>query len=651
MTSALPCLPLSLVVLLLIISCGIHKCEGQEIEALPPAAETCNGVFISYDFLNRRKEFPHVKNATAQSWAFNATATVLNTGKDVVKAWRLFIGFQHDEILISTSGGNLLDGSDFPAPVGNGSTFVGSSVPDLDSSINTAQDFTQIAAIIQILGTQFGVKPPTIPMPKSIKLVNDGYRCPQPTTRKGSMYACCKKDPKFKAIIKKTKFYPRQKGDIAILYDVSQVYESSYMVEVTMENNHLLGRLDHWNLTWEWTRGEFIYSMKGAFTREIDYSSCIYGPAGKYYKDMDFSKVVNCQKNPVLSDLPPEKYNDTELGKIPYCCKNGSILPIHMDPSKSKSVFQMQVFKVPPDLNKTAIFPPDKWKIVGILNPEYRCGSPIRVEPSRQQDPRGLEATVIATATWQILCNITKPTKRSSRCCVSFSAYYNDSVIPCNTCACGCENVNTRKCNPKSQAMLLPPEALLVPYENRTRKTVAWAKLKHFNVPTKLPCGDNCGVSINWHVVSDFKGGWSARITLFNWKLSNFEDWFTALQFKRASLGYEKVYSFNGTFLPKLNRTIFLQGFQGSNFLIGLDNGTNPKVPGKQQSVISFTKKYTPGIKIAKGDGFPSKVFFNGEECSLPTRFPVKSGNQRNVDLIYQLLVLVLAFTMSQMLY
>ncbi|KHN35198.1 COBRA-like protein 11 [Glycine soja] len=507
--------------------------------------------------------------------------------------------------------------------------------------------------MIQLIGTQFGVRPPTIPMPKTIKLVNDGYKCPLPTTRKGSMYACCKKDPKFKAVLRKTKFLPRQQGDLTISYDVNQVYENNYMVEVTMENNHLLGRLDHWNLTWEWTRGEFIYSMKGAFTRVIEYSGCIYGAAGQYYKDMDFSKVVNCQKNPIISDLPPEKANDTEIGKIPHCCKNGTLLPILMDPSKSKSVFQMQVFKVPPDLNKTAIFPPEKWKITGILNPEYRCGAPIRVDPAQSQDPRGLEATVIAISSWQIVCNITKPTKRSTRCCVSFSAYYNESIVPCNTCACGCDE-NNRRCNPNSPAMLLPPEALLVPFENRTKKTVAWAKLKHFKVPTKLPCADNCGVSINWHVVSDFKGGWSARITMFNWQHTNFENWFTALQFKKkTALGYEKVYSFNGTFLPKLNHTIFLQGTQGSNFLLALDNGTNPKVPGKAQSVLSFTKKFAPGMKIAKGDGFPSRVFFNGEECSIPTRFPVGNGNQHNADSLnlHLLLALVLAFTMSIILY
>ncbi|KAK7366514.1 hypothetical protein VNO80_08506 [Phaseolus coccineus] len=639
------------VIAVFFLSCAIlvHECEGQQPKALPPAGDTCNGIFISYDFLTRKKEYPHVKNVTAQSWAFNSTATVLNTGKEVVKGWKLFIDFQHDEILVSVGGGNIEEATDFPASVGNGTTFVGGSVPDLDSAINTAQDLTQIQAIIQLLGTQFGVKPPTIPMPKSIKLVNDGYKCPKPTTRKSSMYACCKKDPKFKATLKKTKFLARQKGDLLISYDVTQVFENNYMVQVKMENEHYLGRLDHWNLTWEWTRGEFIYSVKGAFTREIDSGGCISGEAGKYYKDMDFS-MINCQRNPILSDLPPEKYNDTELGKIPNCCKNGTLLPVIMDPSKSKSVFTMQVFKIPPDLNKTSIFPPEKWKITGILNPTYKCGLPRRVEPARFPDSRGLEATVIAISSWQIVCNITKPAKGHSRCCVSFSAYYNESVIPCNTCACGCDNENTRKCNPNSPAMLLPPEALLVPFKNRSQKAVAWAKLKHFTIPKRLPCADHCGVSINWHVVSDYKGGWSARITLFNWMSTNFEDWFTALQFKKTPRGYEKAYSFNGTTIPTLNHTIFLQGILGSNYLIALDNTTKPNVPGKQQSVISFTKKYSPNIRIAKGDGFPSKVIFNGEECSLPTRFPVRSGNQTNVDLAYQLLLLALAFTITQLL-
>jgi hypothetical protein len=54
---------------------------------------------------------------------------------------------------------------------------------DLKTAIETAGDFTQISAQIEITGSVFGIKPPGVPMPKNIKLMNDGYKCPKPTLR------------------------------------------------------------------------------------------------------------------------------------------------------------------------------------------------------------------------------------------------------------------------------------------------------------------------------------------------------------------------------------------------------------------------------------------------------------------------------------
>ncbi|KAK4798076.1 hypothetical protein SAY86_030402 [Trapa natans] len=458
------------------------------------------------------------------------------------------------------------------------------------------------------------------------------------------MYACCVRDPKHKVKRVKTKMMPRKSGDLSFTYDIIQAYESKYLAQVTLENGNPLGRLDQWNLTWEWMRGEFIYTMRGAYTHKMGAGDCIFGKAAQFYQGLDFSQVMNCQKKPVIADLPLERANDTKTGKLPYCCRNGTLLPTIMDPSQSKSIFQLEVFKLPPEMNRTALYPPERWKIIGLLNPDYKCGAPIRVEPTEFPDPSGLPATTSAIATWQVVCNITKHTKTSSHCCVSFSAYYNSSVVPCNTCACGCSDDNVdATCNKNAPAMLLPSEAILVPFKNRTMKAVAWAKIKHFHVPRPLPCGDNCGVSVNWHLLSDYRNGWSVRITLFNWEKVNFANWFAAFQMKRSGRGFEKAYSFNGTLFKNLNHTIFLQGVPGMNYLVGEMNGTNPKVnppvPGKQQSVISFTKKLTPGLNIAKGDGFPSRVFFNGDECSLPTYFPVGRG-QRNLVCLLQITIL-----------
>ncbi|KAJ4836638.1 hypothetical protein Tsubulata_005486 [Turnera subulata] len=627
-------------ILLIALPCFfLNPCNGQlddddyddaEPAAPPPGLDHCNGVFLAYTFTSREKEYPKVKNATAQAWSFKSMVTITNTGKEDVIGWQVFVGFQHKEILVSAKGAVLMDADDFPADVSNGTTFAGSSMPDLKTSAETAGDYTQIAQQIEITGTQFGVRPPGIPMPKSLKLANHAYKCPKATKLgKTVLQVCCKKDPKAKPPkpAKKTKFMPRRYGDLSITYDVLQTYANNYMAQVTIDNNSPLGRLDHWNLTWEWKNGEFINTMRGAFTYSKDTSPCLYGKAGEYYADLDFSTVMNCEKSPIISDLPPTMKNDSKLGKLPYCCRNGSLLPSLMDEDKSRSIFQLQVFKLPPNTNRTAVDPPQKWKIDGTLNPQYRCGAPVRVAPTEFPDPAGLPSPTPAIMSWQIVCNITKPKERKARCCVSFSAFYNASVIPCNTCACGCDD--NERCSKTAQAMLLPAEAALVPFENRTLKANAWARLRKAKIPNPRPCPDNCAVSINWHVTNDFRSGWAARITLFNWGDINFEDWFSALQFKKAYPGFEKVYSFNGTKLANMNKTIFFQGLPGLNYLMAESNGTrpgDPRNPGKQQSVISFTKKTTPGINVIGGDGFPSKVFFNGEECALPSHIPIKSA-------------------------
>lgn len=453
------------------------------------------------------------------------------------------------------------------------------------------------------------------------------------------MHVCCANDPKSKIKQKKlTKFSSRRNGDLLIAYDVLQASDNNYLAQVTIDNNNPIGRLDHWNITWEWMRGEFIYNMKGAYTRKKDSSECIYGDAGQYYKDFDFSTVMNCEKKPVIADLPVNRAKDEKVGNLPYCCKNGTLLPSTMDESKSRSIFQLQVYKIPPDLNRTALFPPQHWKVDGVLNPHYECSPPIRVDPAEFPEPSGLQSTVTAMASWQVVCNISRPRAKQSRCCVSFSAYYNESIVPCNTCACGCKESETDTCSADANPMLLPSEALLIPFENRMTKAKAWAKVKHYPIRNPLPCPDNCGVSLHWHVSTDYKTGWTARITIFNWEDVIYDDWFGAIVMDKAYDGYENVYSFNGTRLPQLNNTIFFAGLKGLNYLMGESDGTSskrPKVPGKQQSIISFTKKQTPGIDVARGDGFPSRVFFNGEECALPVYLPSGGGrSHRQVGLL-----------------
>lgn len=413
------------------------------------------------------------------------------------------------------------------------------------------------------------------------------------------MHLCYIKDASFGSnITLENEFLLRQDGDITIMYEVMRSYETHYWAQVSISNHNTLRRLDNWKQSWEWTRDEFIYAMKGAYPYVVDTSDCIFGRQGQFYKEIDFSAALNCERRPTIIDSPQTRANDTNLGRIPFCCRNGTILPPNMDPRKSKTNFQIQVYKMPPDLNKSELIPHQKCKIIsGTPNPDYQyqCGPPVRVSPSTFPDSSGLPTESRSIASWQVVCNITPSRQTSPRCCVSFSAFFNDSAIPCSTRACGCNNRPSQTCSATEPALLLPPYALFIPFENRTVEAVEWAEIKSRNVPNTLPCGDNCGVSINWHLLSAYRGGWTARITLLNWGDTDFAHWFAAVQLDNGGPGFEQVYSFSGITLDGSHNTIFLQGLSEFNNLAAEKDGANPRkdprVPGNQQSVILFTKK------------------------------------------------------------
>ncbi|KAM7276377.1 hypothetical protein ACFE04_018243 [Oxalis oulophora] len=611
-------------IILAVISICFLTCDAQ--------SNSCNGIFLSYNYTNGYQIPPN--DTTNQPYRFESTLTVLNNGLDELNSWRVFVGFRYDEVLVSITNAALGDGASLPARVGNGSVLVGYPKTDLKTPIETAGDLPEREVRIQLVGTQFGVRAPDIPLPDSLILANDGYACPDPETQGNEMHLCCVKDPNFKTNISvEDDLSPLQDGDLVIMYDIISSHTTNYWAQVSVSIHNSLGRLDYWQLSWDWMRDEFIYAMKGAYPNVVDTLECITGRQGEYYQDMDFSEALSCERRPTIVDLPQTRVNDTNLGMIPFCCRNGTILPPHMDETRSMSVFQMNVFKMPPDLNRTELHPPQNFKIHGTMNPDYQCGQPIRVSPSIRDDPSELSSGISAMASWQVICNITRLKDEKPKCCVSFSAYFNDSAIPCNTCACGCNKNPGQTCSATTPALLEQPDSLLIPFENRTKQIIAWADTKKLRVPNPLPCGDNCGVSINWHLVSNYKDGWTARITLFNWGETSFVDWFTAVELDKAMAGFEKVYSFNGSALPGSNNTIFMQGVSGLNYLLAERDGNNPKkdprVPGMLQSVILFKKKLTPDIDVAGGDGFPTRFIFNGEECALPTT--LLTGNAQSM--------------------
>ncbi|KAG8389533.1 hypothetical protein BUALT_Bualt02G0239200 [Buddleja alternifolia] len=656
---ATPFSTISTPIILSILGLSIFSLFPTSFSQPPNTTDTsvCNGVLITYRYLTGNEISPILLPADPvnQPYRFESRLTVRNNGPDELKNWRVFVGFNRGELLVSATNAVLADGNSLPANVSNGAVLAGSPVTDLKTAIETAGDVDQMQAVVDLVGTQFGVGAPNVPLPDNITLANDGYLCPTPRTQGNDTNVCCIPDLNSRTnIIVDGDFSPLQTGDLTIMYDVTMTYEGNYWAQVTISNHNPFGRLQNWNLSWDWTEGEFINSMRGAYPKVVDTGNCIFGNQGQFYRDFDFSNALSCERRPTIIDLPLSRTNDTNLGLVPFCCRDGSILPPSMDLTKSKSTFRMQVYKMPPNLNKTHLTPPQNWMINSTVGPGYQCGPPIRVDPTLFPDTTGLPAQESAVASWQVVCNISIVESKKPNCCVSFSSFFNDSIIPCNTCACGCDSNNPSNtngvCSSTEPSLLLPAQALLIPFENRTKMIAEFANLKRHEIPNPLPCGDNCGVSINWHLLSDFEDGWTARITLFNWGETDVVDWFSAVELDRAMPGFEDVYSIDGKALPGANNnTLFLQGLPGLNYLVAERNGSNPRkdprVPGTQQSVISFTKKQTPGINVARGDGFPTKVYFNGEECSLPTILP--SNAQRMTAAIFRntlLLFLILIF-------
>lgn len=143
------------------------------------SADSCNGVFLSYTYTGGKRLPPNVSDAAEQPYRFESTITVLNNGLDELQSWKVFVGFQHGEYLVSASNAVIADGTSLPAGVGNGTIFAGDSVTDLKTAAETAGDLTQMEVEINLVGTVYGVAPPAVPLPANISLANDGFVCPK----------------------------------------------------------------------------------------------------------------------------------------------------------------------------------------------------------------------------------------------------------------------------------------------------------------------------------------------------------------------------------------------------------------------------------------------------------------------------------------
>ncbi|KAL9353786.1 hypothetical protein Peur_051756 [Populus x canadensis] len=218
-------------------------------------------------------------------------------------------------------------------------------------------------------------------------------------------------------------------GNITIKWDLllSNSGTNNLMVSIYNFQQYRHVEPPGWKLNWAWKGKEVIWSMQGAEATE----------QGNCTEFKESTLPHCCEKEPFIVDLlPGTNYN----AQTQNCCKGGVLSSMKQDPSKYVATFQMAVGGS--GTNSQFIMPENF--TLGV--PGYSCGGAVKVEASRYTTDGGRRWTQ-ALATWNVTCmysqSLASPTPR---CCVSLSAFYNQTIVSCPRCSCGCQGQPGTKC-------------------------------------------------------------------------------------------------------------------------------------------------------------------------------------------------------------
>ncbi|KAK1402160.1 COBRA-like protein 6 [Heracleum sosnowskyi] len=370
-------------------------------------------------------------------------------------------------------------------------------------------------------------------------------------------------------------------GNVTIKWDKKSDTGDTQFVTVSIYNYQLFRHIDQpgWKLSWTWRNKEVIWKMLGAEATEQGNCSAFTGD----------NKPHCCVKKPVIVDLlPGAPYNSQSAN----CCKGGVLTSITQDPTKYISSFDMSVGGSVQNPSSTGI--PDNFTL-GL--PGYTCGPPIEVEPTKFYEDNGRRKTQ-AIATWNVSCSysqfLASPTPK---CCVSFSAFYNSTIVPCPTCSCGCNGQPGINCVKPGQL----PQVLKLP-NDEPRPLVKCTR--HM-----------CPVTIHWHVKESYKEYWRVKMTITNQNFAqNYSQWSLVVLHPNLK-SVTQVFSFN--YLPlnqygNINDSGVFYGIKYYNDML-LQSGEQGNVQSemllhKDPDMFTFRQGWT----------FPRKVSFNGDECVMP---------------------------------
>ncbi|KAG5137648.1 hypothetical protein JHK82_022379 [Glycine max] len=376
-------------------------------------------------------------------------------------------------------------------------------------------------------------------------------------------------------------------GNITIKWDIISWTPDGYVAVVTMNNFQQYRHIASpgWSMGWTWAKKEVIWSMMGGQTTE-------QGDCSKFKGGIPHC----CKKDPTVVDLlPGTPYNQ----QIANCCKGGVLSSWVQDPTNAVSSFQVSVGRAG-TTNRTVKVP--KNFTLKAPGPGYTCGPAKIVAPTKfiTSDKRRVTQALM---TWNVTCTYSQfLAQKTPSCCVSLSSFYNDTLVPCLTCACGCQS------NSSQSGTCVDPDT------PHLASVVAGSGKNNFS-PLVQCTHHMCPVSIHWHVKLNYKEYWRVKVTITNYNYRmNYSEWNMVVQHPNFD-NLTQLFSFNYKSLTpygSINDTAMLWGVKFYNDFL---NQAGPN--GNVQSELLFRKDKAT-FTFDKGWAFPRRIYFNGDNCVMP---------------------------------
>ncbi|KAL5582097.1 hypothetical protein UlMin_014539 [Ulmus minor] len=378
-------------------------------------------------------------------------------------------------------------------------------------------------------------------------------------------------------------------GNITIKWDIMSWTPDGYVAVVTLYNFQKYRHIEApgWTVGWTWAKKEVIWNMLGGQTTE-------QGDCSKYKGNIPHC----CKKTPSVVDLlPGTPYNQ----QVANCCKGGVLSSWVQDPPNAASSFQISVGAAGTS-NKTVRAP--KNFTLKAPGPGYTCGPARVVRPSKfiTADKRRVTQALM---TWNVTCTYSQfLAHKTPTCCVALSSFYNDTIVSCPTCSCGCRSNLTQ---PGSCVEANSPHLASV--------VSSYTKNNNAITPLVQCTSHMCPIRVHWHVKQNYKEYWRVKVTITNFNYAmNYTQWNMVVQHPNFD-NLTQSFSFN--FKPltpygEINDTAMLWGIKFYNDLL-VEAGPR----GNVQSELLFRKDQNT-FSFEKGWAFPRRIYFNGDNCVMP---------------------------------